>query len=580
MATRIIGIDFGTSTTVVRIHNVGTGNSIIPLLINGQSVIPTIAFKPEESEDLYYGYDAQAKIDQNAKGDVIRNFKMKLIGNEDSLNQAKVLIDGFMAYVFKHYQSQLNQNAFPPADSIKVYVSHPAKWSSAAISIMKNSVVNAGFCTMENVFAKDEPTAAVLATLHEHSDDLLKEGMIYDGDTHKAMMIDMGAGTTDIVLFCYTVKNGKTEISDVITYPSMGHEGLCGGREIDDALMKAAEAFVHKMTNAPINRKAERALNKLRKRIRVWKEKAVSERLRENNIPISEPEEISDLRDDLLDSGIPIANEGEKFVITREYFQKETQAHWSQWIDLLNGAFKEVVLPQYGNMKCPKRPEEVELLIITGGHSQWYIVDDYILSSGIQFQKIKARPNLLVHSDSPQETVAIGLCYLDEDVVKCHPVPNDVDVSFTCEGQYLGATNLVKKGTPLPYEKNDIVLKNVIKGNFIRRKALLIKYVVTTDSKNRITREVFVEAENMLETIINVVLAAIGVGILDIPKIWWNIVTFQWDKINPEVLNSVIDYNYDVVLKPQINVNEEGIIKVGGKLSIGSKELDIPEIII
>jgi len=75
-------------------------------------------------------------------------------------------------------------------------------------------------------------------------------------------------------------------------------------------------------------------------------------------------------------------------------------------------------------------------------------------------------------------------------------------------------------------------------------------------------------------------LAAIGVSILDIPKIWWNIVTFQWDKINPEILKSVIDYNYDVVLKPQINVNEEGIIKVGGKLSIGSKELDIPEIII
>ena len=123
-------------------------------------------------------------------------------------------------------------------------------------------------------------------------------------------------------------------------------------------------------------------------------------------------------------------------------------------------------------------------------------------------------------------------------------------------------------------------MKNVIKGNFIRRKSLLIKYVVTTDSKNHITREVFVESENILEAIINIVLAAIGVSILDIPKIWWNIVTFQWDKINPEILKSVIDYNYDVVLKPQINVNEEGIIKVGGKLSIGSKELDIPVIII
>lgn len=580
MATRIIGIDFGTSTTVVRIHNVGVGNTIIPLLVNGQSVIPTIAFRPEGSDDLYYGYDAQAKVDQNAKGEVIRNFKMKLIGDEESLSLAQSLIDGFMSYVFKHYQSQLNQNAFPPADIIKVYVSHPAKWSSAAITIMKNSVVNAGFCTIDNVSAKDEPTAAVLATLHEHSDDLLKAGMIYDGDIHKAMMIDMGAGTTDIVLFCYIIKDGKIEISDIITYPSMGHEGLCGGREIDDALMKAAEEFVKKMTNAPINRKAERALNKLRRRVRVWKEKAVSERLKDNNIPISEPEEISDLRDDLLDSGLPIANEGEKFIITREYFHRETQAHWKQWINLIKGAFKEVVLPQYEKLKCPKRPEDVELLIITGGHSQWYIVDDYILNGGINFWKIIAKPDLLIHSDAPQETVAIGLCYLDEDVVKCHPVPNDVDISFSCEGQYLGATNLVKKGAPLPFEKSDIKLKNFIKGNFIRRKALLIKYVVTTDSKNHITREVYVEAENMLEIIVNFVLAAIGVSILDIPKIWWKIVTFQWDEINPEILNSIINYNYDVVLEPQIIVNEEGIIKVGGKLSVGSKELEIPEVVI
>lgn len=585
MATRIIGIDLGTSTTVVRVHNVGAGNRIVPVTINGQRTIPTIGFQPKDSDEIYYGYDALAQSDMNVEGTLYENFKMDLISeNENKRNQAEVLIEGFMGYIYNQYQIQLNNNDFDPADEVKVYVSHPAKWNSYARNLMKQCVARAGFCNQENIALKDEPTAAILAVIHEKSHELSEEGMLFEGRKYRAMIIDMGAGTTDIVLCTYQVANGRFELDDIFTYPSINAPGLCGGREIDKAIFSEAERFIKKMQERT-SAAGMKTLYRFSRNVKHYKDNTVSEALLENKIT-KEPEEIEDFRLQLSEYGIPVMNENEKFCFDRKQFENLTKVHWKQWTKLINGAFNEVKGQQFKNMNCPKQPEDVELLIITGGHSQWYIVPEYLLGEKtfidlpvIDFTQIKGKPNRLVQSEDPQETVAVGLCHLDEDVVGTIAASNDVAISFKSD-KYLGACELIKKGTPLPYENKDIIINNTITGNFIFRKAIEIEYSVITDKKNTIVKKQTIPSTGLIEAFLSAIFSAMGVAILDIPRIIWLVITGNLDRLDESFIAEIINHDYEVKLSPHITVNDEGIIEISGSMAIGSEEVEIPKIVI
>lgn len=587
MATRIIGIDFGTSTTVVRVHNVGAGNRIVPLAINGQRTIPSIAFQPKDSSEMYYGYDAQGKYVSNVEGILYENFKMDLISDDEAKRkEAEELIQGFLKYVYNQYLILLNGGAFDPADDTKVYVSHPAKWNSYVRTLMKQSVVNAGFCREEDIALKDEPTAAILAVIHEKNMELKEAGLLHERRKYKAMMVDMGAGTTDIVLCTYEVKDGRLVIDDLFTYPSINTPGLCGGREIDDAIISEAQRFVNGMQAKP-SASGEKVVNKLRRRVKKWKELTISGVLRDGTV-LPEPDEITEFRDMLTEYGVPVVNGSKRFSISRKYFETFTEGHWKQWAQLLTGAFDEVEEEQYADLECPKRPEDVELLIITGGHSKWYIVPEYLLGKkgtinlpSINFAKIRQSPIRLVQSVDPQETVAVGLCHLDEDVVGTLAASNDVAISFTCEGKYLGACDLIKKGVPLPYEKRDFQIENRIKGNFFFRKAFKIDYSVITDKTNTINKSVTAPADGILMVLLKAVLAVLGVALIDIPRFVYYFVRSKLDELDDTLIEDIINNDYKVELSPDIYVNEEGIIKVGGTITVdGDAEVTIPEIVI
>ena len=51
-------------------------------------------------------------------------------------------------------------------------------------------------------------------------------------------------------------------------------------------------------------------------------------------------------------------------------------------------------------------------------------------------------------------------------------------------------------------------------------------------------------------------------------------------KIDGKFAEKIMSYDYKTELSPDIFVNEEGIIKVGGTIKVDNEELTIPEIVI
>ncbi len=198
----------------------------------------------------------------------------------------------------------------------------------------------------------------------------------------------------------------------------------------------------------------------------------------------------------------------------------------------------------------------------------------------MNFSRIRTNPQFLIQSKDPQETVAVGLCHLDEDVVGSIAASNSVSITFACEGRYMGACDLVTKGTPLPYVKNDFLITNSINGNFIYKKSMQVEYSIITDKVNTINKVVTVPSDGILEVVFKLALALIGVSIFKIPAIIVHAISGEWHKIDSKILDDIINSKYDVKLSPKISVNEEGIITVGGKIQIDDESITMPETII
>ena len=569
MITRIIGIDFGTSTSVVKVFNDGGSDNVYTLNAgNGMQEIPTLIFKRESDGELFIADEALSQLNQEVEGTIYKYFKLDLISNNDEEKQQAIEYTIlFFKYLKKKYDEMCSIGAFGSCDATKVYISYPAKWPSFVRLTMLECAIKAGFGTSANVFGLDEPTAAAVASFHEKEEELKRAGLYFADVTYKAMMVDMGAGTTDIVLFEYRIENGKLHINNPVTYPTAESTRLCGGKEIDDILSEFCISYSHSiLTNGNV---PQGLLDKCKTEIKPWKEDVVSEGL-QKNLDIKSPGFIAQQINLMKQFGLPINPNLKPFLMNRLTFESISQTHWQNWRNMISEAFVE------GKKFGYESPEDINVIILTGGPSQWYGVKDFFLGVPfanielISFDQVKKYPASLIQSVKPSQTVATGLCLKDKAIVAATPLSNSFWIQFEYEGNTSETMKIADKGHSLPFQSHMEPIKGTIKGNFLFRRSFNIKCAVYEGTSLETAKKHVHTVKSPTDDIFDVLFKTAILAVVGTLKVAVDL--FSWD-FKKKHYENIVDADYNIELGAEIHIAEDGIATISPKIKVDSNQV-------
>lgn len=385
---RIIGIDFGTSTSVVKVKSykdnepLGSLNAVDYVHFDNKDSIPTLIYETVEGKYLI-GYEAENAA---VKGVLHQNFKLDLIHTDaEKQKRAVKYTEIFFNSLYEAYNEQ--KSHFPACDIETTYISYPAKWSSELRNVMISIAAGAGF---KNVIGLDEPTAAIHTVMVQEKEKLDLSGR----DSANLLMIDMGAGTTDLVLCRYTPHSEK-RIEILNTWPKDDSHCLFGGREVDEVLCDYVQDYLIDCGLPNTKNFKEKYLDKCK----TWKEANLSPILREKDGVVRYC--------GFIDALLSMLDVDKEFPpLSRHDFENRLSGYISQFPKMVDDCLKDVGFD--GAL--------LDYVILTGGHSQWYFTNEILDGTLTRFgnpnlPKIKADSKRIIKLPRPQETVALGLVF-------------------------------------------------------------------------------------------------------------------------------------------------------------------------
>lgn len=553
MKKLIIGIDFGTSTTVVRYKLEGSDTLCTIKDSDGRSdIIPSVIFKTANREiHDFYGNAALARNIGGDKGELITDFKIKLISTDPRIvEEGKNEIKDFLKYVYTCFREQTKGLEYSCQE---IYVSYPAKWSSSMANFMKEAVREAGFDgTVHGVF---EPMAAVQDALHTHLNHLKESKMLTSSKPLNVFMLDMGAGTSDIYIFSMTLDNDDNGVVNVsikngTTYPTVDNPSLCGGREIDRYLQEMI--LKHLLDTLGLEEQQNAGFID-KHNAKSWKEEHLSDTLKSSHS--------AGLPSCVISSLLPLSGflgsdrvrEANAFNINRASFEEKTKKHWENLYGMICSAM-DVHTKAYGIEAA-----DIDLILLTGGHSSWYTVPllfngegllgyigkDYIRDGkefkALHFDKIEKEHWRIFADSLPHESVAKGLVLQSDGIKVPMSMPNNVWVRLRVNDRASDYVKVISAGSMLPIESEQGKLS--IHFDSQRLTHVYDVYIDVMTGKELKTASRWVRHLHFDDRMAAVAANVLGLGI-----------------------GIVLGFNYDFLLKYKLSAGEDGIIHFESKL--------------
>ncbi len=406
---RVIGIDFGTSSTYMNVKRYDPDNptedsfNYIPVAFeHGESKGNLMSVIRENSDGTYdFGRIANEEMEGAT---IYRNFKMDLESPEkEEREKARELVSVLFKYLYSVYEQQLNQLG-DEDDAVETIISYPVKWQEGTAAFMIQAAAEAGF---ENVRGMDEATAAISTVISRNFDKFCAAGIFAADRPGYLLLVDMGAGTTDLALCKYSFDSSDGRLTadslnvDIVTnWPLSPEDPTFGGREIDEVLTDYVEGYLRDVLPDELQEMASMMV-RTGNNVKLWKENNVSVNINSNK-PVTTCGFVR---------AYPGVS-GTKFPpLDRASFEKLLEVQLGDYIYLLRGCIEKACATDEDF-----KEKGLDLVILAGGHSSWYFSKDIVNGTmkGLDhpaLQRVRSDSARIFQIPNPQATVALGLVY-------------------------------------------------------------------------------------------------------------------------------------------------------------------------